>query len=292
MAEVVAAEAAGVAVAAAEATNVLGVGIGFREPYRSDVFLHRGEIDFMEITADHYFDATPEKRDELALLAANFTLIPHGLELSLGSADGLDPGYLRKFAAIVDRLNPPWWSEHIAFTRAGGVRIGHLAPIPFNRDALDVLCQNVAEVQKRISRPLILENITYVVRMPESTMSEAAFLTAVCERTGCGLLLDVTNLYTNAVNHGFDSHELLRSLPLSRIVQLHFAGGHWRDGVLIDSHSAATPEPIWALLDEVLRLAPVKGVILERDENLPPFAELLPELRRVREIGRKYARWP
>src|SRR5580658_5466974 len=114
----------------------LGVGLGFREPFRADLFLHRPEVDFLEITADHYFYVSAEKQAELDLLAAHFTLIPHGLNLSLGSAEGLDDAYFDQFASLIERLNPPWWSEHIAFTRAGGVEIGHLAPVPFNREAL------------------------------------------------------------------------------------------------------------------------------------------------------------
>jgi hypothetical protein len=272
-------------------TAALGVGLGYRAPHRSDLFRHRDDVDFLEITADHFFDVAPEKRDELDLLAANFSLIPHGLDLSLGSADGIDLKYLAKFKRLIDRVRPEWWSEHIAFTRAGGVRIGHLAALPFTREALDALCRNVREVCARIDRPLILENITYVVRTRGAEMTEAQFLTELCERTGCGLLLDITNLYTNAVNHDFDPVEMLRSLPLERIVQLHFVGGHWDGPVLIDSHSMPTPEAVWKLLEEVLRLAPVKGVILERDENIPPLEQLLPELRRAREMGRLCGRW-
>lgn len=269
----------------------LGVGLGFREPFLSDLFLHRPEVDFLEITADHYFDAPPEKDQELELLATHFPLIPHGLNLSLGSAEGVDADYVRKFAALVNWLNPPWWSEHIAFTRAGGVDIGHLAPMPFTHEAVETLCRNIAEARRRIEAPLILENITYTVSMPFREMDEASFLADVLERTGCGLLLDVTNLYTNSVNHRYDPLAFLERLPLERIAQLHFVGGHWQDGVLVDSHSQATQQEVWALMDEVLKRAPVKGVILERDENLPPFNELAGELERAREIGRRRGRW-
>ncbi len=215
----------------------LGVGLGFREPFRSDLFLHRPEVDFLEITADHYIDAPPEKEQELDLLAEHFTLIPHSINLSLGSAEGVDNEYLDKLAGLVRRLNPPWWSEHIAFTRAGGIDIGHLSQLPFTREAVKVLCRNIAQVRNRIEKPLILENITYVVNMPGGEMSESQFLNEVLQQTDCGLLLDVTNLHTNAVNHGYDPSIFLEQLPLERIVQLHFAGGHWHEGVLVDSHS-------------------------------------------------------
>jgi uncharacterized protein (UPF0276 family) len=269
----------------------LGVGLAFREPFLSDLFLRRRQVDFLEITADHYLEAPPEKEKELDLLADHFVLIPHGLNLSLGSAEGLDENYLRKIAALVKRINPPWWSEHLAFTRAGGVEIGHLAPLPFTREAVETLCRNIKETRRWIDAPLILENITYVVEMPGAEMNEAEFLSQVLQRTDCGLLLDVTNLYTNAVNHGYDAHAFLEQLPLERVVQLHFVGGHWHHNVLIDSHSRPTPPEVWELMNDVAARAPVKGVILERDEDLPPFAELAEELERAREIGRRHGRW-
>ena len=269
----------------------LGVGLGFREPFRSDLFLHPGTVDFLEIIADHYFDPTPEKSAELDLLAEHFTLIPHGLNLSLGSADGLDHAYLDEFARLVARLDPPWWSEHIAFTRAGGIEIGHLTPLPFTREAIDAFATNVAQARRQITTPLILENITFSVHLPGAEMSEPAFLSALLDATGCGLLLDVTNLHTNCTNHRTDPLDLLEQLPLERVVQLHFTGGHTQAGQLIDSHSQPTPPEVWALLDHVIQHAPVRGMILERDENLPPFVELAAELARARDLGRRHHRW-
>ncbi len=274
-----------------ERLPVLGVGVGFREQFRGDIFLHREEVDFLEITADHYLDATPEKLRELELLAEHFTLIPHALNLSLGSAEGVDHIYLGKLARLVNRLDPPWWSEHLSFTRAGGVDIGHLTPTPFNEQSIEALARNVAEVRSRINAPLILENITYMLEVPGGRMGEADFLNEALTRTGCGLLLDITNLHINSVNHGYDHREFLRRLPLERVVQLHFVGGHRHGDVLVDSHSHATPGEVWELMDEVLARAPVKGAVLERDENLPPFAEVKAELRRARETGRRHGRW-
>lgn len=268
----------------------LGVGIGFREPFRCDLFLARDRVDFLEITADHYLDASPEKARELDLLAQHFSLIPHGLNLSLGSAEGLDPDYLKKFEALVAWLNPPWWSEHVAFTRAGGVEIGHLAPVPFSNEALGILETNINEATRRIRTPLIVENITYTIPLPGREMGEGAFLAELTRRTGCGLLLDVTNLYTNAVNHGFDPSEVLDQLPLDRVVQLHFAGGEWHDGQLIDNHARPAPPEVWALLEEVVARAPVKGIILERDDDLPPLGELLDEVDRARSIMKAHRR--
>jgi uncharacterized protein (UPF0276 family) len=225
------------------------------------------------------------------LLAAHFPLIPHAINLSLGSADGLDRAYVRKLAALVRRLDPTWWSEHIAFTRAGGIEIGHLTPLPFTQEALDILKRNVAAVRDQIDAPLILENVAALLVVPGAMLDEAAFVAEAVERTDAGLLLVVTNLHTNAVNHGFDIRGYLDRMPLERIVQLHYVGGHWQSGVLIDRHSQPTPPDVWALLEAVVARAPVRGTVLERDENLPSFDEVLAELEHARAIGRRYGRW-
>jgi len=279
--------------AALDASNripALGAGIGYRAPLKAELFHHQRKVDWLEIVAEHFLNPSPEKTQELQLLQNHFALIPHGIDLSLGSAEGVDFGHVAMLADLIEQVNPHYWSEHIAFTRAGGIEIGHLSPMPFTNEALDVLARNIRVVQQRISVPLILENITYIVEMP-SEMTEARFLRELVERTGCGLLLDVNNLYTNAVNHGYDLDAFLAEAPLESVVQLHFTGGEWAGDLLIDSHSAATPEEVWQLLEEVVARAPVKGILLERDEKIPPISELLPELSRAREIGRRCKRW-
>jgi uncharacterized protein (UPF0276 family) len=261
-----------------------GVGIGYREPFRSDLFLHRGQVDFLEITSDHYLDANPRKIEELKLLMDHFPLIPHSLDLSLGSAEGVDREYLEKLAALADMVQPDWFSDHICFTRSGGAKIGHLAPVPYTREALKVFARNIRVDKDRIKTPLILENITYMMRFPSSEMTEAEFIGRLLDETGCGLLLDVTNLYINSRNFGFDWRAVLDALPMERVVQLHFVGSHAHSGGLIDAHADATQDEIWDVFREVCKRTNIKGAILERDENFPDFTELLGELRTAREI--------
>jgi uncharacterized protein (UPF0276 family) len=262
----------------------LGIGIGFREPLRADIFLHQDKIDFLEITADHYFDAAPKKLDELELLKSHFKLIPHGLNLSLGSAEGIDEEYLDKFARLVDYVQPAWFSDHICFTKSGGTEIGHLAPVPYTTEAVKVFARNISRVKEKINTPLILENITYMVRFPSSQMSEGEFIRRILEETDCGLLLDITNLYINAKNHNFCWRKFLDELPIERIVQLHFVGLHRRDGKLIDAHAHKTNNEIWEVFREVCLRTNIKGAILERDENFPPFAEILEEIETARSL--------
>ncbi len=270
---------------------ILGTGIGFRQPFLSKLFLHQEKVDFLEIIAEHYLNISVEKEKELELLTAHFPLVPHAINLSIGSAEGLDTAYVSQLAKLITRLNPPWWSEHLCFTKAGGIDIGHLSPLPYTWEAVEVVCRNIERLRSYLEVPLIIENIAYLVNIPDAEMTEAQFIAEIVQRSNCGLLLDVTNLYTNAVNHNYDIEDFLAQFPLERVVQLHFVGGYWQDGILIDSHSHATPEPVWELMAEVLARTNTKGVILERDENLPSLTELTAELDRARSLGRKYGRW-
>jgi uncharacterized protein len=272
----------------AQITN-LGVGIGYRRQLRGELFLNRDRVDFLEIIADHFFELSREQDRQLSILAEHFTLIPHALSLSLGSADGVDPDYLQRLAGVVNRVKPPYWSEHIAFTRAAGRAIGHLCPLPFNREAIDVIERNVAQCRRLIEAPLVLENISYTVALPWAEMTEVQFVSEVVERTDSGLLLDVMNLHANSVNHRYDPIAFLDGVPMERVVQLHLAGGYWRDDVLVDSHSQPTPPEVWSLTTEVLSRASPKGIIIERDSNLPPFEELLGELDHARSIRERCA---
>ncbi len=269
----------------------LGSGLGYRRVHRGELFLDRRGVDFLGVVADHFMSADPAVQSELALLQAHFPLIPHGLDLSLGSAEGLDPAYLDRLAGVVEAIDPPWWSEHIAYTHADGVAIGHLAALPLTREALDVLCANIHAAQRRIPAPLILENITTPFRLPGDELTEPQFLTELTERTGCGLLLDVTNIIVNAANLGFDPAEYLDQLPLERVVQTHYVGWARRGDTWVDDHGSETPEPVWELLAEVATRCPLRGMVLERDRNIPTLAALRPELERAREIGRKAGRW-
>jgi uncharacterized protein (UPF0276 family) len=266
------------------ALPTLSVGLGYRPQFRAELFENRPCVDFLEIIADQYFDAPPEKLAELDLLRAHFPLVPHGLDLSLGSVDGLDEVHVDKFARLIERIDPPWWSEHLCFTRAGGVAIGHLAALPLTRAALDTVERNVERLRRKIEAPLILENVTTVVAVPGAEMDSAEFLSRALERTGCGWLCDVANLHADAVNHGVDLEAGFPRWPWERVVQIHFAGGRWRGDVLIDSHDSPTAEAVWALFERVAAVAPVKAAILERDEKIPLFTELLDELERARRI--------
>jgi uncharacterized protein len=248
----------------------LGVGLSYRPKWREAVLTHRHEIGCLEIIAEHYLDCPAEKLAELDQLQAAFPLIPHGIGLSFGTDAPLDEDHLRRVARLVERVQPAWFTEHLAFTQVHGWNIGHLAPLPLTREAVAAVCRNVKRWRDTVGVPLLLENIAAMVVLP-GELTEAQFLTEIVERAGCGLLLDLHNVYTNAVNHGTDALAFLDALPMERVAQVHLGGGHDEDGYRIDSHSAPTPAPVWELLRLVAARAPLKAVIVEWDAKLPPF---------------------
>ena len=264
---------------------VLGVGLGFRTHFKADLFRNPASVDFLEITADHFMFADRQKIRELELLREQFTLIPHGLDLSLGSACGIDDSYAREFAKLINKIQPPYWSEHIAFTRHENINIGHLSPVVFSRESLDVFRKNIEKMRQLTDCPLVLENITVPFYFPQSEMSESDFLHHLLNENDCGLLLDLTNVYTNAHNHKFDATAFIRSLPTDRVIQLHLAGGYVQaGGIMIDSHSDTVSEAVLNLLRDLLHFCRPKAVIIERDEKIPPFESLRNEIAIVKNI--------
>lgn len=269
----------------------LGAGLAYREPFRAELLQKQPEVDFLEVYGDRYIDAPPARMEELAVLSEHFTLVPHFTRLSLGSAEGLDPAYLEKVRLLIKRLNPPWWSEHIGFTRAGGVTLGHPAPLPFSREGVEVMSRNIVTARRAIATPLILENVFAPLVWPGGEMDPAQFIGEVLGYGGCGLLLDVANLQANAASLGGEAAAFLDRLPLDRVVQVHFSGCHESKGRSVESRSQPVAESVWQLLDAVVARAPVRCLCLERDDNLPPLGDLLWEVERARALGRQHKRW-
>lgn len=262
----------------------LGNGIGFRPELKSFIFLNKDKIDFVEIIADHYIDVPEAKMRELELLMENFTVIPHAINLSLGTVEGPDMDYVRKLAALIQKINPPYWSEHIAYTQAHGYEIGHLAPIVYSEEFLEILRKNIAMVQSEIPCPLILENITYHIELPGKDIEDADFLNRICELTGCGLLLDITNLFINSRNLKFDPFVFLDKLNPDHIVQLHYVGFEGDDSQLIDTHARATQQEIYDLMAHVFKRRVPKGVLLERDDRYELLEEISADLMQSRQL--------
>jgi uncharacterized protein (UPF0276 family) len=265
------------------AIPALGVGLGYRTELKEAILAHREQIDFLEIITDNYL-TSPGAQAALEDLCALFPVIPHGVGLSIGSLMPLDRSYLQGIKRISDLTGSPYYSEHLCMTRVPGRDIGHLAPLWFTEELLQHVIRRVLTLQDYLGKPLILENVTYMLEIPQSTMSQTEFFRRLVEATGCGVLLDITNVFINATNHHFDAKQFIRDMPLSHLVQVHLAGGYWRGGWLVDGHSELVPPEVFALLECVTSLCPVKSVLFEHDAHFPPMADMLKQMDRVRGI--------
>ena len=253
-----------------------GVGIGWRPEIAGYVAGLPG-LRFTEVVAESVRPGAPPAA-LLHLRERGVTVIPHGVKLSLGGAEPVDRKRVAHLAACAEALGAPLISEHIAFCRAGGMEVGHLTPLPRTRDSVDVMVDNVKRVQADLPVPIALEPIAALFDWPDEELTEAQFLTEILDRTGALLLLDIANVYANAVNRGEEPAALLDELPLERIAYVHVAGGEEHDGIYHDTHTDPTPPPVLDLVRELCSRHRPPALLLERDGRYPPAADLTAEL--------------
>lgn len=263
----------------------LGIGLGLRRDMASETLEHRAQIGFLELVPENYMGIGGRAREVLDKAAAAYPLISHGVNLSIGSTDDLNYDYLKQLKSLLDEYDIPWFSDHLCFTSIEGSYLHDLLPLPFSRETVKHIVERVKRVQDFVERPFLLENISFYMYLPGGDMTEGEFITEILELADCGLLLDVNNVYVNALNHGFDAHKFLDTLPLERVVQIHIAGHKMGKEMIIDTHGSPVIEPVYELLDAVLRKTPVCGVLLERDQNFPQFDEILSELAQIKKIA-------
>ncbi len=254
-----------------------GVGLGWR-PEIAGLFGDLAGVRFTEVIAESLTCSGPLPAPLAALRQRGVTVIPHGVGLSLGSAAPLDTERVRFLADCAARLDAPLVSEHIAFVRAGGVDAGHLLPVPRTREMADLLVRKIRQTLEWLPVPLALEPIAALFDWPDDELDEVDFVSEILDRTDAWLLLDVANLYANARNRGEDPATWLDRLPLERIGYVHVAGGAEHDGLYHDTHTDPTPGEVLDLVTALCARRSAPGLLLERDGNYPPRAELHAEL--------------
>lgn len=271
------------------------VGLGWRPELAAGIFANLHRIDIVEVIADDYFGASDAQLSRLRTLGAQVPITLHGVGLGLASAEPVEQRRLDAMARVVERVRPEFWSEHLAFVRAGGIEIGHLAAPPRNRRTLEGTLANLERAARTVGTVPPMENIATLIDPPGSEWDEAGWLLALLEaQPAMPLLLDLHNVYVNARNLGFDTHEFLARLPLGRVGAIHIAGGRELDDVdsaaadagptrILDDHLHPVPDPVYELLSVVAARTPQPlTVILERDGEYPPMGELLDELEQAR----------
>jgi uncharacterized protein len=263
-----------------------GGGTGLKHEHAGDIFGGGFAVDFFEIHAENFMGAGGPPHQLLRRIRADYPLSIHGVGLSIGGAGPPDRDHLARLKTLIDRYQPGLFSEHLAWSTHGDVFLNDLLPVPYNKRTLDRVCAHIDQVQATLGTRMLLENPSAYVALEASTMGEVEFLRTVAERTGCGLLLDVNNVYVSAVNHGFDPKRYIDSFPVEHVGEIHLAGyAEDHDGaggrLLIDAHGCAVADIVWALYRRALaRTGPIPTLV-EWDNDVPPFPVVAAEVARV-----------
>jgi uncharacterized protein (UPF0276 family) len=258
--------------------------VGLRTEHYDVITQEWPRTDWFEAISENFMDSGGRPLRILEEVRRRYPVALHGVSLSIGSADPLNPRYLARLSALVDRIDPAIVSDHLCWTGVDGENLHDLLPLPFTEEAIRHVAGRVEQVQGFLKRRILLENISAYVTFRHSTMPEWEFLAAVAERSGCGILLDLNNLYVNAYNHQFDPHEYLRHIPGELVGQFHLAGHTDPGGYLFDTHSRPIIDAVWDLYREALAQWGPVATLIEWDEDIPPFPRLAEEAEKARAI--------
>jgi hypothetical protein len=273
-------------IATAQSTDRFG--LGWRDELSAGILAHLDRIEVIEVIADDWLDAPNRRVQALATLARQVPVLLHGVGLGPASTAMVDERRLAALARLVERVGPQAWSEHLAFVRAGGTEIGHLAAPPRTPVTVEGAARNLSRAAAVVGARPLVENVATLIDPPASTMDEISWTCQVLEASGCDFLLDLHNLYANATNFGCDPFEYIAALPADRIAQIHLAGGRWiaRGAARrrLDDHLHDVPEPVFDLLDAVgAHASQPLAILIERDGCYPAIDDLLRQLDRARE---------
>ncbi len=258
----------------------LGLGLGLRPPHFQRVITEPcAEVSWFEVITENFMVAGGNPRRVLRAVRDRYPVVLHGVSLSIGSIAPLDEAYLGELARLCAEVDPAIVSDHLCWSSLGGHTVHDLWPVPYTEEALAHVVARVGQVQDRLGRRILLENPSSYVAFTVGELGEAEFLAEVARRADCGILLDVNNVWVSCRNHGWDPDAYLASLPVERVGQIHLAG-HSRDGaLLIDTHDQPVCGAVWSLYGEAIRRFGPVTTCIERDDHIPPFDDLVAELR-------------
>ena len=262
----------------------LGHGIGLRTTHFAQFLAGRPAVDWVEAISENFMAPGGRPIAVLEKVRAELPVVLHGVSLAIGSVDPLSTRYLDELATLVERVQPAMVSDHLCWGTHRGHYLHDLLPLPYTEEALAHVTSRVQQVQERLGRRLVLENPSSYVAFKDSTMPEWEFLSELSRRTGCGILLDVNNVYVSARNFGFDPVRYLDGLPADRVAYFHLAGHTDKGAYLLDTHGGAVPPPVWALYREALRRFGRVPSLVEWDEQIPALDEVVAERDRAAEI--------
>lgn len=266
-------------------SHFLGFGLGLRTEHFHDVLSQKPPVDWFEIISENFLVDGGKPKYYLHAIREHYPMVMHGVSLSIGSTDPLDRDYLKKLKCLINEVQPAWVSDHLCWTGINQLNSHDLLPMPYTEEALDHIVSRLIQVQDFLGQPILMENPSSYVEFTESTIPEWEFMAEMVRRSGCLVLLDVNNIYVSARNHGYDSQTYINALPTEAVRQIHLAGHTDYGSYVIDTHDHDVPDPVWALYRAALeRLGPVSTMI-ERDDNIPPLAQLMAELEQAKQIA-------
>jgi uncharacterized protein (UPF0276 family) len=266
------------------------IGVGLRIPHYRHIFAEWPQVDFFEIISENFMGSAEMPRRNLERILSRYPVVLHGVGLGIASADPLDYDYLRRLKALADFTGAPYATDHLCWTAAHGVHHHDLLPFPHTDENARYVAERAAIVQDFLGRPFGLENLSSYVAFRGSEMAEWEFYNRVVELSGCNYMLDINNVYVSAVNHGFDARVYLDSVRWERVLQCHIAGHRPRpDGTILDTHDEPVRDEVWELHRHAWGLSGGFRTLLERDDKIPPFPEVLAEARRAAEYRTAWA---
>ncbi|AMQ28537.1 TPA: DUF692 domain-containing protein [Legionella pneumophila] len=263
----------------------LGFGLGLRPNYYEEILTSKPDLDWFEILTENYLIPGGKPLYYLDKIREHYSIVMHGVSLSLGSTDPLNWDYLKQVQELASRIEPVWISDHLCWTGIHGLNTHDLLPVPYTTEAIQHIVSRIQEIQDFLKRPFLIENVSSYLTYKQSEMSEWDFILEIVKQSGCYLLLDVNNVYVSSFNHNFDPMAYINSMPPGRVAQIHLAGHTNHGDYIIDTHNAPVIEPVWDLYEATIqRLGPVSTMI-ERDDNMPDFSELLSEINHAKRLA-------
>ncbi len=249
----------------------LGLGLGLRSQHFDHILKNSPEVDWFEVISENFMDSYGKPRHILKQIAEKYPVVMHGVSMSIGSTDPLNLDYLKSLKTLADEVNPAWISDHLCWTGVLTTNSHDLLPLPLNEESLKHVCNRINQTQDFLERPLIVENPSTYAAFKNSTIPEWEFLKIMTEETGCGLLLDVNNVYVSSFNNEFDPVEYINGLPHDKIVQMHLAGHQNCGNYIVDTHDREVTSQVWKLFQLTYQLAKEASILLEWDGNIPAF---------------------
>lgn len=265
----------------------LGYGLGLRPSHYQDILEQRPPVDWFEALTENYLVPGGKPLYFLEQVRTNYPIVLHGVSMSIGASEPLNLDYLHQVKQLAQRIDAAWISDHLCWTGAQGINLHDLMPLPYTEEAIKHVASRVTQVQDILGRQILLENVSSYVTYCDSQLTEWDFLNAIAETADCLILLDINNIHVSAFNHGFNPQDYLNGISPQRVRQFHLAGHQNHGDYIIDTHDEPVIDAVWDLYAAALRRFGPVSTMIERDDNIPPLADLLNELDHARRIGTK-----